>query len=273
MAFRVEECSSLSQLRDLLKEGSSSESLLIVNEAYGTSQDVRQAIARAKGLVTDFDGTLHPGNQWLHFRQVLLPELADQNQSRLEQYLARGEKTDANDIAFIFSSCHSLKHSGLMREALKRCAQNAPPREGALMRSFDGRVQVVSFGIHDYIVEWLSHHDVRAQVAALRFLWEGSNLAGFDPHTVVTDGNKGFMVQLFNAMHDLSQEEVIVLGDAPTDIQMMQPENISMLLIPSKDPQDGRQAFRMSALGDLWPRVRAILASDSLQPLVEMRQA
>lgn len=250
---------------------------LIVNEEHTTEKEFRTRLREAKGGVFDFDGTLHPGNQWQGKRGCMLPDLAQKDLEGAKKYLdiTVENRTDYDDLDFVFRSIDHLIRSGYTRDMADACAAKLFPREGALelVSSFDGRSKIVSFG-SSFIEHWCKHWGMNASVGALRLLWDDDGrLIGYDHRTVVSDGNKGFMYDAFRAKHRLAHEEVLVLGDSLTDIKMMRPEGLGILVLPKVDPDKMRASWREGTLERLWPQVTAVLASDSLEPLMHIRRS
>ena len=91
----------------------------------------------------------------------------------------------------------------------------------------------------------------------------------------MTNGNKCYLRDLFCARRQINPSNLLVLGDAPTDVLMMDPQNVGVLIIPKVDPDPGRMRYRLAGLKALWPRVSAVILtgqSGSLDPLIELRQ-
>ncbi len=268
----------------VLEDVRPSDHVIVVNLAHGTRDKFCADVAEADALVADYDASLHPGNHWNSMRALMTPDLRAADEADLAAYLDGGaDRTDHDDIGFIFRSVERLEESVLTTDKLARAAAGYEPREGTVpfLMSFErqgeclSNVCVMSFGIRDFIHLWLERvmpylrHGM--SVMALRLKWTGSCLVGYEPHTVVSDGNKGFLADAFCASRGLAPGRTIILGDAPTDLEMLRPENIGILLVPKVDDEPARRAFRMRGLERLWPRVSAVLVSDSLTPLAELR--
>ena len=252
---------------------------IVVNTANRSAPCFFDALRSARGLVADFDGTLHPGNQWAHLRACMTPEHRADDEADLARYFdPKRIRTTDDDLAFIFASARRLRESGLLKFTLATGTRDLPPRPGAraLIVSFEGRTAVVSYGVWDWISRWTREHGVPVgDIFALRLEWNplplASDCIGMIPGTVITEGNKGYARDVFRAHHKLGHEQVLVIGDAPTDLQMMDPTNVGVLILPKLDPDPGRMKFRLAGLRELWPRVSAILIADTLEPLVELR--
>ena len=276
----VKEAATLEELRTIIHEKQEGEDVLVVNTAHCSAEEFTTRVKQAKGLVADFDGTLHAGSQWKYVRGILPPELAEEDLQAAMRYFDKNEEThsDFEDIQFILGSVQRMVAGCITHKHLSNGAGSMTPRHGAceLIDSFGNASTIVSFGMWDFIRSWghqWLHRDV--SVSALRLRFSGGNpdfVSGCDPLTVVSDGNKGYIYFTFRAVHGLADEEVLVLGDAPTDIKMMRPGGLGVLILPHADPQIGRQGSRWEALPRLWPRVAACLLSDSLEGLAHMRR-
>lgn len=276
----VKEAVTLEELRTNIREKQEGEDVLVVNTEHCCAEEFIARMKQAKGLVADFDGTLHAGSQWKYVRGLLPPELAEEDLQEANRYFAKNEEThsDFEDIQFILGSVQRMVEGQMVRKHLCDGAGSMNPRHGAceLIDSFGNASMIVSFGMWDFIHSWgrqWLHRDV--SVSALRLRFSGGNpdfVSGCDPLTVVSDGNKGYIYDAFRAVHGLADEEVLVLGDAPTDINMMRPGGLGVLILPHADPQIGRKGSRWEALPRLWPRVAACLLSDSLEGLAHMRR-
>ncbi len=261
---------------------------LLINGQHNSYELFLTRFVGAIGVCADFDGTLHPGNQWAAMRTLMTPERIEAEKVDLAAYLSRDDHDDLADTAFILRSIGRLQ--GAYRRDLLHLAEGLIPREGVeeLLMSFDSRnVAIVSFGVQDLINFWVKRHLRRedwesAAVFALRLKWfeqgEGhwhGRVAGCDPATVVSNGNKGYVRDVFCATRKFVPWELLVLGDAPTDVLMMHPDNVGVLIVPKVDPDPGRMAYRMRGLEKLWPRVSAVFVTDqtgSLKPLARLRQ-
>jgi hypothetical protein len=161
-------------------------------------------------------------------------------------------------------------------------AHSTSIREGGLklLQSFS-RVAIISFGLKDFIEEWCDIHGCEAEIFALQVHWQTPNstrsnleclcLGGME-RTVVSDANKGYMRDVFCASHNLELKELLILGDSPTDIKLMTPEAVNVLIVPHHDPQSDRITSRLRSLAEFWPNLSAILCSDSLKFLADIRQ-
>jgi len=279
--MRIVPCSTFEGFMNAMGQLSPGEETLLVNQSHGHLDDFRRGVAEAEGFLTDVDGSVFAGNEWKLARDVMTAPLREADLADLQAYASGGERTDVDDIGFIFRSIARLQESHFSRGALRALAKQ-PAREGAegLIRSFGegggDMVCAVSYGMYDWIDGWFDHmlgQDHKVAIMALRLRWSGRWLIGFDPATVVTDGNKGYMANVWRATCGLRAGRTMALVDSPTDLKMLHPEYVSVLIVPPNDPEAWRQKHRNDGFGLLWPRVSAVLVSDSLQSLVEMRQA
>jgi phosphoserine phosphatase len=255
----------------------------LVNAAHNSDEQFVARVAAARGLCADFDGTLHPGNQWAVLRTLMTPEHQAGEQADLAAYLSRDEHDDRKDAEFFLRAVGRLH--GVSRGQLEDLVERIVPRGGAveLLQGFDQRdMAVISFGLHDLINRWLmDHSSSEHSVLALRLKWSenpGSPwgmVVSCDPVTMVSNGNKGYARDVFCASRGLNPSELMVLGDAPTDVLMMHPDNVGVLIVTKIDPEPDRVAYRMRGLRKLWSRVSAVLVTDStgsLEPLVKLRR-
>lgn len=236
--------------------------------------DLSFRLGAAKVLIADFDGTLHPGSQWMQMRTLMNPGGAAADQAAAERYygLSSAERTAYDNNAFIFGSIRFLQEAGVSYGEMREAMRVLHPREGALdlLRMFNDRSMVVSFGIRDAIEQWLRYYSVHSRVSSLQMKWGAHNvLEGYEPGTVVTDDNKGFVATAAMAHFGVEPRDCLVIGDSVTDIGMMIDGTLGVLVIPGTDPQKIRRKARAEELPDLWPRVSAVLVSDSLQPLLD----
>ncbi len=255
---------------------------LIVNVARGGYEVFRRHIRAALALVSDFDGTLIAGSQWRDVGTLMRPELREADIEDAKRYFAGRERSDLSDIAFIFRSIERMRESGIVEGALELLARKQMPREGAgeLFGSFD-RAAIISYGMSDYIRMWRSGHGIGAvgtcDIFALELSWDrrmlaNYPLAGCKKATVISDGNKGYAMDIFLAKHGLHPRDALVMGDAPTDLKMMMhAESCGVLMMPKIDPELARKLQREKVLKEMLPKVSAILVSDTLTPLVELR--
>lgn len=260
--------------------------LVIVNGQHNTAARFLARLRAARGLCTDFDGTLHPGNQWAGLRSLQTPENVAIEARELQAYLSRDDHDDREDVRFILRSIVRLR--GISNSGIHSLMPRLPPRPGAveLLCGFEPRnVAVVSFGVADLIRQWLIYYRARRDwsqvtILAVQLAWkrspEGYVIDGCLPATVVSNGNKGFVRDVFCADREIDPGELLALGDAPTDVLMMHPENVGVLIVPKVDPEPERLAYRMRGLQRLWSRVSAVYVTDtsgSINLLNELRQS
>lgn len=244
-------------------------------------------VREAKGLVTDFDGTLHVGVQWLGPR-ALLPEPARlEDEAAAAAYFTRSSHDDTEDVMLALGSAWRMRDAGLTEAQMQETGRKLETRSGAweLLTSFDLRkVAIVSFGLEPIVSAWAYENIRRAewmfiQTFALRFSWRQAPMGSMsrllgdpDVATVVTDGNKGYLRRAYCVSRGLAPRETLVLGDAPTDILMMGHDVPGIIVIPRVDPQPARIEHRLKRMAELWDQVACIVVSDTLDPIVEMRR-
>jgi len=230
-------------------------------------------LRETRGLIVDFDGTIHAGNQWTVTRKLLSEENQQRELEAVRRYftdpLGRNNFTDAQ---FIFRSIDRLVEARLRRSQLYEGVKEIVPRDGveALMRRYAGRSAIVSFGTYDLIRAWVDTHDLNTEIAALRLRWEDDRLKGYLPLTVVSDGNKGYVSETFMSHIGIPPEHCLVLGDSYTDVGMMGSDRLGILVMPQEDKEVLRMAARAEELPLLWPKIGAVLVSNSLMPIMRL---
>jgi|GEM_PF-2670224 len=279
------------------------EDALIVNGLRGDADWFCNAVCDAEAGLFDFDGTLHggkqgtpqTGNQWKDIAKLMTPEDQAGDREEASWYFARkdGEPTPEEITRFGFNSIRRMRSSRISEDDYVRLARASPPRDGAvrLLRSFARRharerCAIVSFGMERYIREWSAEHGVEDGliIAATkvhftgRFRDEGTYISAItstvshaDPLSFVGTHNKGHVAHAIVESFEIPMERVLVAGDSPTDMHMMSAGNLAVLVVPHGDPDPQRVAFRLRGLAEMWPRVAAVLVSDSLEALAEMR--
>ena len=175
MKFRtmaVRSARELVQLLGGLKEEEGHDTLLLGpkwNEAV-----FRRRIRGANALVSDNDGTVIRGNQWLDLRECMTQEHQAADAAAAATYFG-GSHTDADDVRLLLDNVRRLQRSGLEEGRIRDMVATQRPRGGVrdLFRSFPrGNTALVSFGIHAYPTAWSEIHDVPvAEVHALRLKW------------------------------------------------------------------------------------------------------
>lgn len=277
-------CKRFNSLQQVLKDvRSSGESVIVVNLNYGSPEQLELDVAAAGAVIADFDGTLNVRSQWDRLLAKLPSDVAERNQ---EDFLAVHQRNDATfyeEAAQLFRSVRDLHEAGLTRADVWQWAREIELREGSeeLLRSFpDGRREVISWGVWDLIDRALNTvHGIPVHVNALKLKWAAAGYlaelgAEYERRTAVTDANKGIVRDEAAATWpDLPISRIMVLADGPTDRAMMHPSYLTVCLIPPGDPSAHRQQRREESLMDLFNRSRALLISDSWQPLVDLRTA
>lgn len=264
---------SVDELFQVLHRAKPEDHRLYANARNRTPKRLAEAIKNAKALVADFDGTLTPGGQWIAMKAWLNDELRQLDKVQTDYYFANLHREDYEDLKFLFDSIHRFK--GMPLTTFNAFARNLAMREGAkpLFESFEpSNTCIISFGIKNFIEEWLAHHKISNDVTvfALQVLFS-ETLKGYRPETAVSDGNKGYMRDTFVAERGLIHSELLVIGDAPTDLKMMHAGNVGILIIPKIDPDPQRMTNRLRGLDLLWPQLSGVLISDTLTPLAELR--
>jgi phosphoserine phosphatase len=274
---------SAEELLDLLPRLRPEDHTVVVNNTHplvggGGTDQFGRLVREARGLVADFDGTLHAGNQWAQVRELLTPEDRRADEADAACYFADPAAGNEIHAAFILETVARLSRSRQGLHRVEELSGKLSPRPGVmvLFRSFSfNRSAIVSFGLYNVIRNWVWRYGLNAEavsttIFALQLEWDGTRCSP-NLGTIVSDGNKGYCRQVFCGARQLASERTLVIGDSPTDIFMMGPDVPGVFLIPRIDPQPGRMAHRMARVAEMWDRVACVLVSDSLEPLVEMR--
>jgi hypothetical protein len=144
-------------------------------------------------------------------------------------------------------------------------------------------VAIVSYGLKPMILAWGQHHGIQiGEQYAAELLWKDIalpmrnwTLAGCVSGTIVTEGNKASAREKFSRRLNVPDSLVLVLEDTPRMLaRMMAPENVGVLIVPHVDLQEHRKTSRLRQLAHpgMIAGIDAILVSDSLTALVEMRR-
>jgi len=283
MGFRTMAVDSAKELVGLLAgvKEEEKEDTLLLGPRWNQGRFARKVRA-AKALVSDNDGTVIAGSQWIDMRTCMTETHQAADAEDAASYF-RGARTDEGDARFILASVDRLRQSGLTEGQLRRLAAAQKPRGGVqeLFRTFPrGNTALVSFGLHSYPSAWADHHDVPVgEVHALRLTWREEDgarvLDGCDPSTVVTEATKGRSRERFVAGRNVEEQDVIVLEDTPSMlVRMRHADNLAILIIPRHDPQPMRTEERLRQLGEggHFEDIDGFLVSDDWRLLVAMRR-
>jgi len=243
----------------------------------------------------DFDGTLtgkqQYATQWNRLDIHLLPELQQAAMDDREQYLLRKKDDDhhpeagedwwvahipkenlpCTEAAWLSRSIERYARSGMTQAMVNAAGRERILRPGTsnLLALFEKRI-IISFGIEQFIRACLQTNGLTADIAANRFRFdEQSRLIGY--HTnVVASLSKKTALERYMTIQGFKPHEVFAIGDAVTDIEMMQPDGFNVLLMPKNDHDAKWVAFRRNHLPTLWPKITMILVSDTLNTMVEL---
>lgn len=259
-------------------------SALIANRARGDFAWFEGELRGTEALIADYDGTLIAGSQWKAVASLFPPDVEREDREEAAGYFARerGEPSVQDVIRFTAHSVRRMRVIGLHHAQIVRVAEQMVPRYGAvdLVRSYaPDRAAIVSFGIHPFIQAWCVFHGIAPMVAATHLRFNAAHamlpvpgtVRGIDPLTMVTTHNKGYVAIAIGESFDVPGERTLVVGDSPSDMHMMGEDNLSVLVVPHADAEPERVRFRLRGIPEMWPRVAAVLVSDSLEPLVAMR--
>ncbi len=242
----------------------------------------RKRVRGAKALVSDNDGTVIAGSQWLDMRSCMTEEDVETYDRNVREHFD-GPRSDEADVRLIMEDIRCLVSSRLSSERMSELVAAQRPRGGIheLFRSFPfGNAALVSYGLHDYVSGWAARHDVPvAETYALRLRWRDDDgrrvLDGCDESTVVTEATKGAAREAFCAKRKVAERDVIVLEDTPSMLaRMKHPDNVGILILPAHDPQPMRTAERLRQLEreGHFDAIDAFLVADDWHLLAAMRR-
>lgn len=256
-------------------------SRIVVNASRGwTADGFVDAFRRARGLVSDQDGTVTPGAQWLGFHAYMTPDQIARDKVRAAAYFA-GRRTPEDDRRFLLENVNTLIGLGMTRADFGRLAAGQRPRAGArpLFRSFLARA-IVSYGVRPVLKSWSAEHGVPVdEYHALRLTWEmtgdvAGRCIGYVEDTAVVETTKGVARARFCAKHAIAGHEVVALEDTPKAlVHMRSPDGLAVLVLPRIDPLADRppQRIRQLTEGGCFAHIDAFLVSDSLLQLAVLR--
>lgn len=255
--------------------------------------DLMNHAARVRDGLFDYDGTLTPGSQWRAMGALLPDRLRTidlENYSWYHQHLhdqdvdgvnlddpdwwighlATGNKL-AVDGAWLAATVFMQQHAGVTRDQIRQAATTLPARRGVapLLELMRYRA-VISFGVEQFIQDWLAHNGLHASVAASRLIFDTEGRVERPHINIVGAGSKEFAAARFRRLTGASEREVLVVGDSVVDIHMMSPDSFNVLIIPPSERDHKMRDFRENNLAAMWDRVTMILADDSLEPLVQL---
>ncbi|MBI4438083.1 haloacid dehalogenase-like hydrolase [Candidatus Uhrbacteria bacterium] len=242
-----------------------------------------------KAGLFDFDGTLHAGNTWASVCSRLPDPQRNQEAEIRKWYWSQVhngrpqtsledpdwfhshmpfENQAVVDGAWVASDVHAFVQAGFMREDFTRVALELGEREGAVpLLRLMGERAIITFGLEPVALDWLKAHKVRAAVAGTRLLFdERGRLTGHHPN-VVASSTKASAAKRFRELTGFEERELLVLGDAVTDVHMMTEGTFNVLLVPRRELDRKLQDYRENNLESMWDRLSAIVVSDSLVPL------
>ncbi len=282
MSFTLSSVRDVSDLvRRLPKWHAGGVPTLVANASRGRSPErVAEAVAKARALVSDQDGTVTPGAQWLGFHDGMTSEHVAEDKAAAAAYFA-GTRTPDDDRRVLFLAVERLIASGVTRSTFGELAARQVPRSGArrLFASFGADTAIVSYGLRPLVKSWSAEHGIPVgEFHALRLRWREENgvlhCVGYVDDTAVIESTKGYARERFCAARGFSGEEVLVLEDTPSALRHLRgPDNVAVLVLPSVDPLERRPAQRIRQLaeGGCFDHVDAFLVSDTLDPLADLR--
>lgn len=291
--FRIETADTHEELVEVMREKGDDEQVLVVNTSLTTAIEFIAAFIAAVVAVFDFDGTVTGHSQFAVARKYLMnDEMEAEDDADAKSYFRGGMTSDFGHISFIYRTVRRMLAARISREQFDKAVELIQPREGAieLMQTFmprlAGAIAIISYGLWDVIRIWTdvyAYHVVRSDaIHALKLRWKRGMLSGWQPTTVVSDGNKGYRFIAHCAANGVEPEDAVVIGDSPiTDLSMLR-EGIGILLIPDTEKELAKfdqEEAQMRAdhrtgttLARAFPHIQAVFLSDDLTPLAQIRR-
>ena len=241
----------------------------------------------------DFCGTLVTGSQWRSLEALLPPESQQRGTDNINwiqehrngRLLEGGSledpdwflghihpgNLDAADAALALIPIMLAEMAGVTIKAVEAAGAALPMREGAdhLLNLFKDRT-IVSFGIEQMIYAWLKQHDIKMTAVATRLGEDDEGRVQGCLLNMVIASTKPLVVDRFRAITGSSPAQTLIIGDTIFDVDMMQEGTFNILIIPPAEADKRLAGFRNGTLSHMWPKLTAILYSDSLMPLVEL---
>lgn len=278
--MEIIEIQSADDLFDHLDVRRDARPYLAVNAALGGRDAFVERLRAADTLVTGFGGVLHPGNPWTNIVARMPHDLADANRAQARALFDTPNPSTAQEFALLFADVDRMVRSSFTQKTVREIARRAhPPRVGAVtfVKSFaKERRCIVSFGVWDYIMAWGGSQFPWCDVAALRLDFaplDRYRLVGCHWQTAVVGSNKGLAADAFCARIGADPARVLAIGDSPTDLAMIHPGNVGILMLPHTDDDALRRQFRRDGIVRMWPRCSAVLVADTFDGLNALRAA
>ncbi len=161
--------------------------------------------------------------------------------------------------------------AGITREQLRSVGAHIELRDGAreLFEVVENRI-VVSFGIEELIEACLDTNGLTAMVVANRLFYdEEGRIRSHHPYVVV-NATKKLIARRLLERTNTPPEHVLCIGDSIGDIEMAPPFGLNVLLLPRDGVVGQIGKWRDGQLPQLWEKVRAVVVSDSLRPVLEI---
>jgi phosphoserine phosphatase len=299
MSFQIRDAGSYDELMAHIGSCDAYTDMLIANNGVMSSHDLVQKIKLARALGIDFDKTITRGDGMFDVirEELLTQEMAQRDEECARAYFSGAHQSHFECCQLLFGSVGRMIASDVNNDDFDRVLGGVAYRSGAigLMRTFKDSgaftCAVITFGFADWVERWFEHRCglhigspwvnpiSRHRIYGLRLRWntEG-NLAGHNPATVVTDYNKGLAFQTHCASCWVEPRDAMALGDSPiTDIGMLREATecggVGILLIPKTECAKMHADSRTGrALQEAFPSIAGFLYSDSLNPLVGIRE-
>ncbi len=284
----IRQVETAQQAFDLLSDGEPK-----IISRYGAPELIRRA-GLVKAGAFDFDGTLITKAQWDEVAKLMPEDLRRRDREFIEWYLEHRTDQDLPDTTLddpdwfhshlldsnrtaaeggsVAQFAHFCERSGITLGNLIETGMELPPRDGAieLLKLFVLYV-IISYGIEHVIQGFAKAHGLDPHIVASRFKFrEPDMLVMGHEYNVVVSSTKPLAANRFRTLTGIADEEMLVVGDSVVDVEMMHPGGLNILVMPCKEANKKLTAFRNGNLAGMWPKLTAILYSDSLMPLVEL---
>lgn len=127
--------------------------IVVVNSTRLDTAGFCSSMRAARGVCADFDGTVHPGSQWLELRRLMRAEDAKTDAAEAMAYFVNGgRRTNHGDIAFILGSVARLKRAGVDLRRIADVGNDLGLRHevARFLRAFPDKA-IISYGLDTVI--------------------------------------------------------------------------------------------------------------------------
>ncbi len=237
----------------------------------------RRNLGQVQVALYDADGTLYPGSMHNSLRELMSGDMQEAGKKLASLYF-NSTTTPLSRMQFLHGGFDRLRQSAISRNDFRNVATRLERREGLyeLMKSFGRKNYIASYGYGDLIEDWAKVNELEqliSHIYALRFRWdENGQLIGRVLGTSTTEDNKGMVAIELISHLGIKPQQLLVLGDSPvTDLGMLK-EGMGVLIVSHAEKDVMRRTQLLRELASAWSHIDAILVSDSLMSLVEMRR-